>query len=245
MSDISTNTNTKIQKKDIGSFIKGTDIITLLTAIAASIYGLLCVYSATYSNLSDGKIITSDVRTMLISVLGGLIIAVVVSNVDYESISKFWPIIAIGCIGLMIFTLLFGVAPPERPDSKCWIDLKVFYFQPSELLKVGFIISFSYQGQHKQAQINYSAYYSRRSTRRSCSSHRRRRKRAHIPCYVYRNVILRKSKRRIFRCGLLRNFRSVCIGVENRDYRRYSKAKNSCAFLSGAICRRYVSAKQR
>ena len=44
----------------------------------------------------------------------------------------------------MIFTLLFGVAPPERPDSKCWIDLKVFYFQPSELLKVGFIISFSY-----------------------------------------------------------------------------------------------------
>ena len=144
MSDISTNTNTKIQKKDIGSFIKGTDIITLLTAIAASIYGLLCVYSATYSNLTDGKIITSDVRTMLISVLSGLIIAVVVSNVDYESISKFWPIIAIGCIGLMIFTLLFGVAPPERPDSKCWIDLKVFYFQPSELLKVGFIISFSY-----------------------------------------------------------------------------------------------------
>lgn len=144
MSDISTNTNTKIQKKDIGSFIKGTDIITLLTAIAASIYGLICVYSATYSNLTDGKIITSDVRTMLISVLSGLIIAVVVSNIDYESISKFWPIIAIGCIGLMIFTLLFGVAPPERPDSKCWIDLKVFYFQPSELLKVGFIISFSY-----------------------------------------------------------------------------------------------------
>lgn len=136
--------NDAVRKQDIWSLIKGTDFFTLLTAIAASIFGLICVYSATYSSLGSDRLISSDVRTMFISVFAGLIIAVVVSNVDYESISKFWPIIAGGCIFLMIFTLLFGVAPPERPDSKCWIDLKVFYFQPSELLKVGFIISFSY-----------------------------------------------------------------------------------------------------
>lgn len=142
------------RKKTVFSLIKGTDLITLLTAIAASLYGLICVYSATYSSLSSGKLISGDVRTMVISVTGGLIIAVVISNIDYESISKFWPIIAAGCVGLMIFTLFFGVAPPARPDSKCWIDLKVFYFQPSELLKVGFIISFSYHLDLVKDKIN-------------------------------------------------------------------------------------------
>lgn len=131
------------KEKSLTHFLKGTDLVTLFAAILASIYGLSLVYSATYASL-DGKIISGDVRSMLVSVAGGLIIALVVSNIDYEVISKLWPIIAAGCVGLMIFTFFFGVAPPSRPDSKCWIDLKIFYFQPSELLKVGFIISFSY-----------------------------------------------------------------------------------------------------
>lgn len=146
------------KKQTVFSLIKGTDLLTLFTAIAASIYGLICVYSATYSSLTSGKLISSDVRTMLISVTGGLIIALILSNIDYESISKFWPVIAIGCVGLMIFTLFFGVAPPARPDSKCWIDLKIFYFQPSELLKVGFIISFSYHLDLVKDKINRIKY---------------------------------------------------------------------------------------
>lgn len=135
-------------------FTKGTDFVTLLLAVAASCYGLSLVYSASYSKLSEGRIISGDVRSMLVSVVGGLIIAIVVSNIDYEIISKLWPIIAAGCVGLMIFTFLFGVAPPSRPDSRCWINLKIFYFQPSELLKVGFIISFSYHLDMVRDKIN-------------------------------------------------------------------------------------------
>ena len=131
-------------EKSVSHFIKSTDFITLLTAIAASIYGLTLVYSATYSSLTGGRIIASDVRSMLVSVVMGLAIAIVVSNIDYDIISKLWPVIAAGCAGLMVFTFFFGVAPSARQDAKSWLDLKIFYFQPSELLKVGFIISFSY-----------------------------------------------------------------------------------------------------
>lgn len=146
----------KLNKKDksIISFLKGTDFVTLLTAIIASCYGLSLVYSATHSSLTDGRIISSDVRSMIVSVVGGLIIAIVVSNIDYEIISKLWPIIAIGCVGLMIFTFFFGVAPSARQDAKSWLDLKIFYFQPSELLKVGFIISFSYHLDIVKDKIN-------------------------------------------------------------------------------------------
>ena len=130
--------------KSLSHFLKGTDFVTLIMAMCASVYGLMLVFSATYASLSDGKIISSDVSSMLVSVVGGLIIAFAVSNIDYEIISKLWPVIAAGCVGLMIFTFFFGVAPSARADARSWLDFKIFYFQPSELLKVGFIISFSY-----------------------------------------------------------------------------------------------------
>lgn len=135
--------SSNMEQKRIG-FFGGLDFVTAITAVLCSVYGLSLVYSATYKSLTDGKIISSDVRSMLVSVAGGLIIAIIVSNIDYEIISKLWPIIAGGCVLLMIITFLFGVAPESRPDAKSWLDLKIFYFQPSELLKVGFIISFSY-----------------------------------------------------------------------------------------------------
>ena len=142
-----------MEQKRIG-FFGGLNFVTLITALIASAYGLSLVYSATFSSLSDERVISSDVRSMLVSVTGGVIIAVIVSNIDYEIISKLWPLIAAGCVGLMIFTFFFGVAPSARQDAKSWLDLKIFYFQPSELLKVGFIISFSYHLDMVKDKIN-------------------------------------------------------------------------------------------
>lgn len=142
------------REKSFLTFLKGTDFVTLLSALIASAYGLSLVYSATHSSLKDGKIISSDVRSMIVSVLLGVIIAIIVSNIDYEIISKLWPIIAAGCAVLMVYTFFFGVAPSARQDAKSWIDLKIFYFQPSELLKVGFIISFSYHLDLVRDKIN-------------------------------------------------------------------------------------------
>ena len=142
------------REKSFLTFLKGTDFVTLLSALIASAYGLSLVYSPTHSSLKDGKIISSDVRSMIVSVLLGVIIAIIVSNIDYEIISKLWPIIAAGCAALMVYTFFFGVAPSARQDAKSWIDLKIFYFQPSELLKVGFIISFSYHLDLVRDKIN-------------------------------------------------------------------------------------------
>lgn len=146
--------NSISKRHNVSTLLKGTDFLTLFSAMLASLYGLALVYSATHSSLKDGKVISSDVRSMLVSVAGGLIIAIVVSNIDYEVISKLWPVIAAGCVGLMIFTFFFGVAPSARQDARSWLDLKIFYFQPSELLKVGFIISFSYHLDLVRDKIN-------------------------------------------------------------------------------------------
>mgnify|MGYP003239285200 CR=1 FL=1 len=132
----------------------GLDYVTLLTAMVGSLYGLALVYSATHSALKDGKIISSDVRSMLLSVALGVVICLLVSNVNYEAVAKLWPVIAAGCVGLMIYTFFFGIAPDARQDARSWIDLKVLTFQSSELLKVGFIISFSYHLDMVRDKIN-------------------------------------------------------------------------------------------
>ena len=86
-----------MKKKRVG-FFSGLDFVTFITALIGSCYGLALVYSATYSTLKNGAIIASGVKSMLISTLGGIIFALIVCNIDYEIISKLWPIVAAGWI---------------------------------------------------------------------------------------------------------------------------------------------------
>lgn len=143
-----------MEQKRIGFFGR-LDFVTAITAIIGSIYGVALVFSATYSRLPEGAIMTSEVRSMLVSVFGGIIMALIICNIDYEIISKLWPLIAGGCVLLMIITMLFGTAAnADRQDARSWLDLGFITFQTSELLKVGFIISFSYHLDMVKEHIN-------------------------------------------------------------------------------------------
>ena len=92
----------------------GLDYVTLLTAMVGSLYGLALVYSATHSTLKDGKIISSDVRSMFLSVALGVVICLLVSNVNYEAVAKLWPVIAAGCVG---FSLALHRMPGRTPAA--------------------------------------------------------------------------------------------------------------------------------
>lgn len=135
----------KIKKRTtIGEFFSGLDFVTIITAVIASSYGLSLVYSATFSSLKEGKLFSSEFKAMFITVVGGIVIAFILSLINYEVISKLWPIVAAGCVILMIITFFFGDAPSARQTAKSWLNFGFFTIQTSELLKVGFIISFSY-----------------------------------------------------------------------------------------------------
>lgn len=147
--------NSALKKKTtFADFFSGLDFMTILTAITASAYGLSLVYSATYSTLEKGSIISSSLLSMLITVFGGIVIALALSYINYEVISKLWPIIAAGCVILMIITFFFGQAPSQRESARSWLNLGIFTLQTSEILKVGFIISFSYHLDLVKDKIN-------------------------------------------------------------------------------------------
>ena len=132
--------NTLSKKSGVMDFFFDLDFATIITAIIASAYGLTLVYSATYSSLSDGEFISGPMISMLITVLGGIVIALGLSMINYEIITGHNPKKAKRA-GLLHD---FGVAPSARDTARSWLKFGSFTFQTSELLKVGFIISFSY-----------------------------------------------------------------------------------------------------
>ncbi len=121
-----------------------TDKVLLLLSIAASALGVLMVASVTLAFKEEGSMLSRDASTMLLAVVLGLFCAVVISFIDYNLIFKLVPLIGGVCLLLMFATLIFGVGPESRPDAKTWLMLgsSGLYFQPSELLKIGFIITF-------------------------------------------------------------------------------------------------------
>lgn len=135
-------------------FFEETDKLLLLLITVTSVFGVVAVYSATRFELEDGKLFTRDAIVMAVAVVLGIIITLVVSAIDYELIMKMWPFVGLFCVALMILTLLIGAAPESRPDAKCWLQFGSIYFQSSELVKIGFIITYSMHLELLKDKIN-------------------------------------------------------------------------------------------
>ena len=138
----------------IKDFVKGTDKILLGLCMILSAIGTVMVYSATRVNLTENQVISRDAKTMLLAVVMGICVSLVISYFDYEAVARLWPIIAIICLGLMLSLFVIGSSPEGRDDAISWIKLGSFYFQPSELLKIGFIITFSVHLENVGSEIN-------------------------------------------------------------------------------------------
>ena len=67
--------------------------------------------------------------------------------IDYRDLSNFWYIIAGFCVFLIIYTHFFGISVEGTGgiNAKAWIKIPGINltFQPSELVKIGFIVTFS------------------------------------------------------------------------------------------------------
>lgn len=122
----------------IVQYIKETDKFLWLVFLLISTYGALLVYSATRTASSS-----SAFRTQIIAVFLGYIAAIVISKINYKKIAALWPVIVVLCLGFMAATSVFGIRV-SGADDKAWIMLPGgISFQPSELVKIGFIVTFA------------------------------------------------------------------------------------------------------
>jgi len=119
---------------------KSTDKLLLVLCFVTSLYGVALVYSATRRHES---IMATMVQ--LGALIIGLIAAIIISAVDYEDTARLWPVIMGIALLLVGLTFFIGVGPADRPDAVRWLKLPGgLFFQPLELLKFAFILTFSF-----------------------------------------------------------------------------------------------------
>ncbi|MBQ9679974.1 MAG: FtsW/RodA/SpoVE family cell cycle protein [Ruminococcus sp.] len=123
--------------KGLTKFFTKSDVILWLLAIAASVYSLMLINSM--QRASDYSYMTPQVLALTL----GYIAAVVITLIDYEAISRFWILLIAASLLLLIIVFIFG-RNVSGTDDTAWITLPGgISFQPSELVKIFFIITFS------------------------------------------------------------------------------------------------------
>ena len=93
----------------------------------------------------------------------GLAIAVLLSNIDYRSLVKVWPVHVVLTWGLVLPTLFIrnvSIGPltigynAGDTDNYSWYKLGGFTFQPTELAKISFILTFAMHLNNVRTRIN-------------------------------------------------------------------------------------------
>lgn len=123
------------------------DLALFWAMIAACIAGLAAVYSATRSFESN-----TNIAVQSVSFLIGLICVFVIGKIDYESCGGMSPYIYGFCSALLILVLIVGKSGNWGAQS--WIRIGPVGIQPSEIAKIGFIITFSYHLTYIGNKIN-------------------------------------------------------------------------------------------
>ncbi len=114
-------------------------------AVALNLIGVAAIYSAEGGSMSYTS-------RQLIGMFAGLLMAIVLSLINYRHLLRFSGIIYAGCIVILLAVIVAGQL---GGGSRRWITLPVIgRFQPSEFVKIGLILFFSWFLQKNQEKID-------------------------------------------------------------------------------------------
>lgn len=140
----------------IKKYFAAVDKWLLFFCVSISAIGILCQYSLVNSN--QAAILDIGTRVALVQVLASLLgisAAIILSNFDYHFMAKLWKLYMPVSVFLVILTFFIGMQVDESIDDKAWLRLPFgLTFQPSELLKICFILSFAYHLSKVKDEIN-------------------------------------------------------------------------------------------
>ena len=122
---------------------KQLDFPFLFTLIILLGIGLLALSSASsyYALTEYGNSTYYLIRQMLFAVLG-VIVMIIVSKIDYKVYKNWSYLFFLIAIGLMLLVFVPGLGTTVK-GARRWLNLGLFTFQPSEVMKLGLILAIS------------------------------------------------------------------------------------------------------
>lgn len=117
------------------------DFILLIVAAVLVLFGLLMIYNASpVTSERDFGDPTRLARLQSIWTFGGVILAFVLYKINYKVWEKLAPLIIVGALGLLLAVFIPGLGITIYGAQR-WIGVgRLFAIQPSEFLKLGYII---------------------------------------------------------------------------------------------------------
>ena len=137
--------------------MKNTDITLIILTAVCCIGGILLTfsmaYNSKYQNITSGNP-SSSWKTTLIAAAIGTVACIIIAKLGIRRIKKLWWLAAvIGLVGVALTFTSLGVGP-SGSDDIAWLRFKGFTIQPSEILKLCFILSFSVHINKVKANLN-------------------------------------------------------------------------------------------
>lgn len=137
--------------KDLSKNRRHLDYGLLLAVIICSAVSSVLIYSIAENHLIE-KVGSSYYKTQAFSAVLGLCVAVIISFFDYKKLAKLWFLYAPAALFLVALT--FTGLGHKRADDQAWLNLGFVQFQPSEVLKLAFILSFAYHLSKVEENMN-------------------------------------------------------------------------------------------
>lgn len=125
----------------IARYFKETDKLLLFLCFSCSAFSVVLLCGIHHSGMAT----TRAIEMQLFSSLVGIVVAMIISLFDYRFLARLWKLYYPICVGLVVLTYFFGQQRLEEVDDKAWLPIPFLgiNFQPSELLKIAFILTFA------------------------------------------------------------------------------------------------------
>lgn len=138
----------------VGRYIRQTDIILFLLCLTASGLGILMLSGIVSVELAN----KSRLYVQIAATLLGIIAAIIMSKIDYHFMAKLWKLHIPFSVFLVLLTFILGQQRGEA-DDKAWIVFNLttsvqVSVQPTELLKISFVLSFALHLEAVRENIN-------------------------------------------------------------------------------------------
>ena len=126
------------------------DRILIILIIFLIFTGLITLTSATQGNLSI-------VGNQIVNIIIGLIILILLSNINPKSFLFYAPYLYVFSLLLLLSVIFFGF---ESHGAKRWINILFFNLQPSEIIKITIPLMLAWLYHRFQDTIDYKIHFS-------------------------------------------------------------------------------------
>lgn len=128
--------------KYITGYFKNLDKALLILCVLMSAFSVFLLYTLDANGIS-GQVSSRQWKINAIASVIGIFAALVIAAIDYKLIAKLWFIYAPASLILVLLLFTSLGRGVEGADDIGWLNLGIIQFQPSELLKIAFIMTFA------------------------------------------------------------------------------------------------------